>query len=80
MARFLIEHRHAPHQCGATFASFKGERTPLRGRATFASCVSGGHRVWWLVEAASAAEALSQLPHYVASRSKATPVTEIQIP
>ena len=80
MARFLVHHRHEPRDCGVAFASFKGEATPLRHRATFASCLSGGHEVWWLVDAGSARDALAQLPHYIATRSTVTPISEVQIP
>ena len=43
------------------FASFKGHRSPLRHRATLASCRSGGHAIWWEVEADSEAAALALL-------------------
>jgi hypothetical protein len=80
MARFLLHHRHEPQECGVAYASFKGEASPLRRTATVASCLAGGHEIWWLVEAASPKEALGQLPHYVAVRSTASPITEVQIP
>ena len=80
MAHFLLHHRHGPDECGVAYASFKGEATPLRRRATVASCLSGGHEIWWLVEADSAAGALAQLPHYVASRSVVTPISKVRIP
>ena len=62
------------------FASFKGHESPLRHRATLASCRSGGHAIWWTVEAASEAEALRLLPFYVAERATATRVQEVEIP
>ncbi len=80
MARFLLHHRHEPQECGVAYASFKGEASPLRRTATVASCLAGGHEIWWLVEAASPKEALGQLPHYVAVRSTASPITEVRIP
>jgi hypothetical protein len=80
MARYLLHHRHQPHECGIAFASFKGDPSPLRHTATVASCLTGGHEIWWLVEADSTHDALAQLPHYVATRSTATPITEVQIP
>jgi hypothetical protein len=36
--------------------------------------------MWWVVEAGSAEEALAQLPHFLAIRATATPITEVQIP
>jgi hypothetical protein len=80
MPRFLIHHRHEPHECGVVFASFSGHASPLRHRAALASCTWGGHAIWWNVEAGSEAEALGLLPFYVAARATATRVGEIAIP
>lgn len=80
MYRYLLQHRHDPHECGAVFASFKGHRSPLRHRSTLASCRSGGHAIWWTVEAASERDALALLPTYVAERTTATSVSEVEIP
>jgi hypothetical protein len=80
MPRFLIHHRHDPQECGVVFASFRGHESPLRHRATLASCGSGGHAIWWSVEAASEAAALGLLPFYVAQRATATRVGEVEIP
>jgi hypothetical protein len=80
MPRFLLHHHHGPRQCGVVFASWKGHASPLRRRATLASCASGGHAIWWTVEAASEQEALGLLPSYVARRTQAIPVSEVQIP
>jgi hypothetical protein len=80
MPRFLIQHRHEPHECGVVFASFRGHESPLRHRAALASCASGGHGIWWSVEAASEAAALGLLPFYVAQRATATRVGEVEIP
>ena len=80
MPRFLVHHRHEPHECGVAFASFKGHETPLRHRAALASCASGGHAIWWAVEAATEQDALALLPFFVAERSTAVAVTEVQIP
>ena len=62
------------------FASFKGHESPLRRQVTLASCRSGGHAIWWTVEAASEADALALLPYYVAERTTATHVSEVEIP
>ena len=78
--RYLLHHRHDAEECGVAFASFKGHPSPLRHKATVASCRSGGHAVWWLVDAASPEEALALLPFFVAERSTAVEVWEVTIP
>ena len=78
--RYLLHHRHRAEECGVAFASFKGLRSPLRHKATVASCRSGEHAIWWLVDAASPEEALELLPFFVAERSTAIEVTEVRIP
>jgi hypothetical protein len=80
MARYVLEHHHQPRECGVVFASFKGHASPLRHRATLASCRSGGHAIWWTVDAASDADALALLPDYVAERTTVARVSEIEIP
>ena len=80
MPSYLLQHRHEARECGVVFASFKGHESPLRHRATVASCRSGGHAIWWTVEAASEEEALRLLPGYVAERTTAVRVTEVEIP
>jgi hypothetical protein len=77
---YLLQHRHEAQECGVAFASFKGHESPLRHEATIGSCRSGGHELWWTVEAASEAEALALLPHFVAERTTATRVSELGIP
>jgi len=78
--RYLLHHRHEPEECGVAFAAFKGHASPLRHTATVGSCLSGGHELWWLVDAHDHAQALAQLPFYVAERSTVTEIREIQIP
>ena len=80
MSFFLIQHRHEPPECGVVFAAFKGHDSPLRHRATVASCAFGGHAIWWQVEAMNEAAALALLPAYVAARATATRVGEVDIP
>ena len=80
MSRYLLEHRHAPHECGVVFAAFKGYDSPLRHRPTLGSCRSGGHAIWWTVEAKSEADALRLLPYYVAARTTVSRVSEVGIP
>ena len=78
--RYLLHHRHEPQECGVAFAAFKGLASPLRHTATVGSCLSGGHEIWWLVDAPDPDHALAQLPFYVAERSTATEIREVQIP
>jgi hypothetical protein len=80
MPRFLIHHRHAASACGVTFSAFRGHQSPLRRKPALASCGSGDHAIWWTVEAASEADALALLPFFVAERSTAVAVSEVQIP
>jgi hypothetical protein len=80
MSRYVLQHQHAPRECGVVFASFKGHSSPLRHRATLASCRSGGHTIWWTVEADGEADALALLPAYVAERTTVARVSEVEIP
>jgi len=80
VACFLLHHCHKPTECGTAFASFKGGASPLRHKPTIASCLYGGHEVWWLVDADSAMQALELLPPYVAHRTKPIPIRKVQIP
>ncbi len=79
MPRYLLHHRHEAGECGVAFAAFKGHPGPLRGAAAVASCLSGGHAIWWLVDAASPAAALDLLPHFVAARATAVEVRPVTI-
>jgi hypothetical protein len=80
MARFRLQHRHRAHECPVVFAAWQGFASPLRHRVTVASCRSGGHEIWWDVEAASVDEALAQLPGFVAQRTTASSIGDVQIP
>jgi hypothetical protein len=80
MARYLLHHRHEPTECGVVFASFRGSGSPLRHRSALSSCAFGGHAIWWIVEADCEAEALGQLPFFVAQRATTARVDEIGIP
>jgi hypothetical protein len=62
------------------YAAFKGHDTPLRQKATLASCAFGGHAIWWTVNAESETAALGLLPFYVAQRATVTKVREVSIP
>jgi hypothetical protein len=48
--------------------------------ATDGEKISGGHRVWWTVEAPDTAAALAQLPAFVAKRTVVDEVREVPIP
>jgi hypothetical protein len=78
--RYLLEHRHDPQECGVVFASFKGHASPLRHQPTLGSCRSGGHAIWWTVDAESDVEALALLPRYVAQRTTVSRVSDVEIP
>ncbi len=80
MPCYVLYHRHEPHECGVVFASFKGHESTLRRKATLASCRSGEHAIWWTVEAGTEDEALALLPFYVAERTTATSVSQVEIP
>lgn len=80
MSCYLLHHCHEPNECGVVFAAFRGHQSPLRHRATLASCRSGGHAIWWTVQADSEDDALALLPFFVAERTSATRVSEVEIP
>jgi hypothetical protein len=77
---FLLCHRHAPAECRAAFAAWKGFDSPLRRISTMGSCPQGGHELFWRVQAADGESALAQLPPYLASRTNVVEVTEVAIP
>lgn len=78
--RYLLHHHHVPNECGVAFAAFRGFESPLRHKDALASCNSGGHSMWWTVDASSEDRALAQLPYFVAERTTAVPVDEVRIP
>ena len=80
MTCFRLHHRHRAEECPVAFAAWQGFASPLRHRVTVASCASGGHEIWWDVEAESAEEALRDLPRFVADRTEAIRVSGIEIP
>jgi hypothetical protein len=80
VAQFLLHHRHDARECGVAYASFKGHRSPLRRSDAVSSCLTGGHELWWVVEAVSSEAALAFLPHFVASRATVTPIRKVLIP
>ena len=80
MPRYVLHHHHEPNECGVAFAAFRGFESPLRHKGALASCHSGGHSMWWTVDASSEDNALAHLPYFVAERTTAVPVNEVLIP
>ncbi len=80
MAIFVLTHAHRPDECAIAVAAWKGFASPLRRGRPLGSCMTGGHRVWWIVEASSEAQALALLPHYVAQRTTAEEVQGVPLP
>jgi hypothetical protein len=70
----------SPMSVAVAFAAWKGFDSPLRQRAVLCSCRSGGHRLWFVVPAATAGGARLQLPPYVAARTAAIDIGEVTIP
>lgn len=80
MSFFLLHSRHHEAECPAAYAAWRGYESPLRRSAPYATCLWGGHEVWWETEAEDAATALRQLPPFVAERSRAIRVTKARLP
>lgn len=80
MPFFLLHHQHQPHECAAAFAAWQGFDSPLRHRTARSSCLTGGHGVWWTVEAADRAGALALLPRFVATRTTPIQIREVDVP
>ena len=80
MRHFLLSHRHDPTECRIAFAAWRGVDSPLRHHATIGSCATGGHALWWTIEAHDAEMALAQLPPWLADRTEVSEVSEIPIP
>jgi hypothetical protein len=80
VTRFLLVHRHLPADCAVAFAAWRGFESALRHATALGSCRSGGHELWFLVDAPDADAALALLPPWVASRSTASAVDDLPIP
>jgi hypothetical protein len=80
MPSFLLHHQHAPAECAAAFAAWQGFDSPLRRHSAASTCLVGGHALWWRVDAADRHAALALLPPYVAHRTDAIHVRDIEIP
>jgi hypothetical protein len=77
---FVLSHRHRPEECAIAIAAWKAFPSPLRHSRPLGSCATGGHGMWWTVQAADQAAALGQLPPYVADRAVADEVRAVPIP
>ena len=64
----------------AAFAAWTGLDSPLRRRTVAATCLLGGHALWWWVEAADRSSALALLPRFLAERTTPIEIREVQIP
>ena len=80
MPFFLLQHQHDPAECAAAFAAWTGFDSPLRHGQAASTCLSGGHAVWWRVQAENDAAALALLPRYVARRTVSIEVRDVEIP
>jgi hypothetical protein len=80
MRTFVLHHRHEAHECDATFAAWAGFRSPLRHEPVRSTCLDGGHGLYWVVQATDRDGALALLPRYVAQRTSAIQVREVEIP
>lgn len=75
MTSFMLCHAHDRAECPVVFAAFNGFASALGAAAC--SCRTGGHRMWWRVEAADSVAALAHLPDFVAARTEAFEVREV---
>ena len=80
MPMFVLSHKHEPEECAIAIAAWKGFASPLRHGRPFGSCATGGHRLWWTVQAADTTSALGLLPGYVAHRTVVEEVREVPLP
>jgi hypothetical protein len=76
----MLHHRHEADECPVAYAAWKGFDSPLRRQPVESSCPWGGHDIWWVLEAPDEHEALGRLPRYVADRTVAVRVGEVDIP
>jgi hypothetical protein len=80
MALFLLHSQHHETECRAMYAAWRGFESPLGHSAPWATCLWGGHEVWWETEAEDETAALRHLPPFVAERSRAIRVTRARLP
>ncbi len=80
MPTFLLSHHHSPAECARTFAAWRGFASPLRHRDALSTCPSGGHGLWWFVEAPDQDSALGQLPESLGHQTEVIRVARVPIP
>jgi len=80
MPVYCLHHQHEPGECAAAFAAWNGFDSPLRHQPAMSTCLTGSHAVWWRAHAEDAERALALLPPYVAGRTTALEVREIETP
>jgi hypothetical protein len=80
MPLFHLHHSHDAAECAAAFAAWRGFESPLRHRPAAATCLTGGHRLFWRVEAGDRDAAVALLPAFVAARTDVIEVREVEIP
>jgi hypothetical protein len=80
MPVYLLQHTHEPGECAVAFAAWNGFDSPLRHQPAASTCLTGAHAVWWRAHAENAATALALLPPYVAERTTALEIREIETP
>jgi hypothetical protein len=80
MPSFILHHQHEAHECAAAFAAWQGFDSPLRPGRVRSSCLTGGHGLWWHVEACDRSQALAFLPRFVAERTNPIQIREVDLP
>lgn len=80
MPSFYLHHRHESTECAAAFAAWNGFDSPLRRQPVAATCLTGGRRLFWRVDADDPEAAAALLPTYVAARTEVIEVRDVQIP
>jgi hypothetical protein len=79
MKQYLLYHRHAAGDCATSFAAWNGFHSELRRSTTSSTCAFGGHEIWWTVTAETEQRAVAKLPTYVARRTLAVRVADVEI-
>lgn len=80
MHQYVLYHRHTPSDCAASFAAWNGFHSVLRRRSAPSTCAYGGHEIWWTVTAADEREARALVPKFIADRSVAIRIADVEIP
>jgi hypothetical protein len=80
MPTFVLWHEHTADECRHAFAAWQGFDSPLRHRDGLGACLFGDHVLFWAIEAATATDARSLLPDYVAARTHVREVRRVRIP